>query len=71
MTIYRISFVNRHGISHCFEIDNLFDLRHYINNDGLKGLTIGKIVDDRIVYFVQYNGGRRERKLNVNIPLIK
>ena len=71
MTTYRIAFINKYDISRCFVLDNLFDLRDYIFDKNLKGLTVGKIVDDTVEYFVTYNGGKREEKLVVNMPLIK
>jgi hypothetical protein len=71
MTTYRISFTNKYNITHCFKLDNLFDIRNFIKDDELKGVIIVKEVDDIIEYFVIYRGGKRERKILVNWPLMK
>lgn len=71
MTTYRISFTNKYDITHCFELDNLFEIRHFIYDDELKGVVVGKEVDDIIEYFAIYKGGKRERKILVNWPSMK
>lgn len=71
MTTYQIAFVNKHDISHCFKINSLSELRHYLRSEDLKSLVVAKIIDETIIYFNIYRGGKREQKLIVNLPIIK
>ena len=71
MTTYKIAFTNRFGKSQVFNLDNLFDLRNFIFDNELKAVTVGKIVDDVVVYFACYEDGKRVRKIEANTPLIK
>ena len=71
MTTYQIAFINMHDISHCFKINNLSEMRYWLRSENLKNLVVAKIVNETIVYFNIYRGGKREQKLIVNMPVMK